>query len=106
MFALPHHVQSFESATAAKVRSAVRFYSPTKGLMTAVAANQWRLVETGLPTTIGWLPVKSGSAATFSSTSLNRISAVAKYEMQQDFSGKFGYISSGLRMLMVKKSFE
>ncbi|KAF8249610.1 glycoside hydrolase [Wilcoxina mikolae CBS 423.85] len=86
MFALPHHVQSFETTTAAKIKSALKFYSPTKGPMTAVAANQWRLVETGLPTSIGWLPVKAGAAATFSSASLNRISAVAKYEMQQDFS--------------------
>lgn len=64
-------------------------WSPTKGLMTAVVANQWRLVESGLPTNIGWMPVKSGSPATFSAANLNRISAVAKYEMQQDFSGRF-----------------
>lgn len=94
MFALPHHVQSFETTTAAAVRTAVRMWSPTKGLMTAVVANQWRLMEGGLPTDIGWMPVKSGSPAIFSAANLNRISAVAKYEIQQDFSGEFQIRSS------------
>ncbi|KAA8893496.1 endo-1,3-beta-glucanase Engl1 [Sphaerosporella brunnea] len=85
MFALPHHIQSFEATTAAQVQSAVQMYSPTKGIMTAVVADQWRLVETGLPTNIGWLPVKSSGSAVFSAASLNRLSAVAKYELQQDF---------------------
>jgi endo-1,3(4)-beta-glucanase len=85
MFALPHHVQSFEATTAAKIQSAVNLYSPTKGVMSAVIADQWRLTEANLPTNIGWLPVKSSGSAVFSAAALNKLSAVAKYELQQDF---------------------
>ncbi|KAI5816307.1 endo-1,3(4)-beta-glucanase [Pyronema omphalodes] len=86
MFALPHHLESFDSPTAGKVKSAYTLLSPTKGTQVAVVANQWTMIERALPISIGWLPVKEGAAATFSPAALNRISAVAKYEMQQDFS--------------------
>jgi endo-1,3(4)-beta-glucanase len=89
MFALPHHLESFDSSTAGKVKSAYTLISPTKGTQVAVVANQWTMIERGLPISIGWLPVKEGAPATFSPAALNRISAVAKYEMQQDFSGRF-----------------
>ncbi|KAI5845975.1 endo-1,3(4)-beta-glucanase [Tricharina praecox] len=85
MFALPHHVKSFESTTTAKLVSAVKLQSPAKGVMTAVVSDQWRLREVGIPNTIGWLPVRTGGAATWSAANLNRLSTVAKSELTQDF---------------------
>jgi len=85
MFALPHHLRSFETATAARLVSSIRLQSPTKGVMTAVLADQWRMREVGIPSTIGWLPVGTGGSAIWSAANLNRLSAVAKYELTQDF---------------------
>jgi endo-1,3(4)-beta-glucanase len=55
IWALPHHVSSFDSATASAL-TGMRLRSTTKGMMTAVVANSLTMVEPNLPTEIGWLP--------------------------------------------------
>lgn len=84
MYALPHHVASFDRATVGKTRTALKHNSPTKGAMTAIIANSWTMSETGLPTNIGWLPVKSGTAATFKASYLTQQAQIAVSEMAQD----------------------
>jgi endo-1,3(4)-beta-glucanase len=85
MFAFPHHVSSFELTTRSLMISTLRMASPTKGVMTAVVGNQWRMTEPSMPTNILWLPVKSGSAATFTAAKLTRMMQCATYEIGQDF---------------------
>lgn len=84
MYALPHHVASFDSATTGKLKTALKLNCPTKGTMTAIVSNSWKMVENALPTNIGWLPVKSGSAATFKAEYLTQMAAIAITEMAQD----------------------
>jgi endo-1,3(4)-beta-glucanase len=54
MFALPHHVQSFTSDTQRNVLN-ITLQTPTKGVATAVRADQWNLQEQ-LPTSMGFAP--------------------------------------------------
>lgn len=84
MFALPHHVASFDLVTAYYKKPALTLFSPTKGVMTAVVANAWTMTEPEMPTNIGWLPVKSGAAPTFQPSYLTQHSQIAVTEMAQD----------------------
>lgn len=88
MFALPHHLNSFTSTTRAAQRNTYQLTSTAKGMMTAVVSDRWFLTENSLPTNIGWMPVKSGTAPVFSSTSLNLLSSVARTEIAQDFNAQ------------------
>ncbi|KAI5810909.1 putative endo beta 1,3-glucanase, GH81 family [Peziza echinospora] len=88
MFALPHHVTSFEAATTAAVKTSYTLTSLSKGTMTAVVADQWRLREADMPTNIGWLPVKTGTAAVFPAAALTQLAAVAAQEIAEDFNGQ------------------
>lgn len=84
MFALPHHSNSFTDSTKAARRTDYKLTSLAKGMMVAVVSDQWRMREDNLPTKIGWMPVKSGSAPVFSATSLTQLAAVARAEIAQD----------------------
>ncbi|TLS25718.1 hypothetical protein PpBr36_07940 [Pyricularia pennisetigena] len=55
MFALPHHVKSFDERTAEGVTN-VTLASTTKGIATAVFAESFTMVEPDLPTDIGFDP--------------------------------------------------
>jgi endo-1,3(4)-beta-glucanase len=55
LWALPHHVSSFDSVTASAM-TGMQLRSTTKGMMTAVIANSLTMVEPNLPTDISWLP--------------------------------------------------
>jgi endo-1,3(4)-beta-glucanase len=48
MFALPHHIQSFDGGTSNRVVN-IQLQTPTKGIDTTIVANIWAMVET-LPT--------------------------------------------------------
>ncbi|TGZ80596.1 glycoside hydrolase [Ascodesmis nigricans] len=84
MFALPHHVASFNSATTGKLKMALKYNSPTKGVMTAIVSNSWTMIESSLPTNIGWLPVKSGTPATFKPEYLTLQGLIGVFETAQD----------------------
>lgn len=85
MFALPHHVQSFNGPTALNIKS-TRLQTTTKGMATAVVADSWTLLEPDLPTDIGfapWTPLHRN--ATRISTAANHvIKAIAQEEIRQD----------------------
>lgn len=55
MYALPHHVQSFNGPMALQVKS-LRLQTTTKGLASGVVADSWTLDEHNLPTDIDFAP--------------------------------------------------
>ncbi|ORY62572.1 family 81 glycosyl hydrolase [Pseudomassariella vexata] len=85
MYALPHHVESFDTNTY-KAVSKVQLQTTTKGLATAVIADAWTMVEPNMPVLMGfapWDPV-SGSKVNLKAASINSISAVALKEISQN----------------------
>jgi endo-1,3(4)-beta-glucanase len=87
MFALPHHLQSFSSATKRSVTS-IQLQTTTKGLATAVVADSWILVEPNMPIGMGfapWSPV-SGSQSSLSANAIAAILTAATNEVSQNMS--------------------
>lgn len=90
MFALPHHVQSFDASTAAAMRSTLQLQTTTKGIATAVVANSWTMMESRMPismTFLPWTPTQ-GSRGTLSAATRAQILAVAQSELSQDISAQ------------------
>ena len=83
MWALPHHIASM---TSGGVRNGVTLRSTTKGIMTAVVADSWTMVERELATDIGFFPWRPGCAApnTYSPQALNTIANSVAAEVAQD----------------------
>lgn len=85
MFALPHHVQSFDSSTTSALTT-VQLNTTTKGIATAVVADSWTLVE-DLPTTMGfapWSPSMATETVTLSSAAIAAIQDIAASEVSQN----------------------
>lgn len=79
MYALPHHLQSFDNTTSAKVQPQIQLQTPTKGAATAVIADCWTLEE-DLHPTLGfdpWSPDPNFRLAT--PLSLNAVQLIQKY---------------------------
>jgi endo-1,3(4)-beta-glucanase len=55
IFALPHHVASFDATTKKEMRT-YTLQTTTKGLATAVGGNSWTMVEPALPVDMGFAP--------------------------------------------------
>ncbi|KIX04096.1 uncharacterized protein Z518_07649 [Rhinocladiella mackenziei CBS 650.93] len=90
MFALPHHVQSFDSITQANVTD-LQLATTTKGNATAVAADYWVLEENDLPTSLGfapWRPAGSQSTIALSSAALTAIQNISATEASQNMSAQ------------------
>lgn len=87
MFALPHHVESFDDGTAARVTS-IHLRSTTKGNATAVIGDSWAMVEPDLPVDMGFAPwsATSGNVHALSPQAKKAIVEVAPYELQQNIS--------------------
>ena len=85
MFALPHHLQSFDSTTASLATS-IKLQTTTKGIATAVMADSWTLLEPSLPVDMGFAPWSPaiGTANKLSSTAIQAILSVATKEVNQD----------------------
>ncbi|ROW08321.1 hypothetical protein VMCG_03014 [Cytospora schulzeri] len=86
MFALPHHVQSFDPTTAAAVHSGLQLQTTTKGIATAVAADQWTMVEPRLPISMSFEPWTNsrGRTSQLSNAAKSKILEVARSELSQD----------------------
>ncbi|PMD46142.1 glycoside hydrolase family 81 protein [Hyaloscypha variabilis F] len=87
MFALPHHAESFSPQTASAATS-VQLQTTTKGLVTAVIADSWTMVE-NLPTTMGFVPWSPSTGAlvpSFSADTIQAILSVAQSEVSQNMS--------------------
>lgn len=85
MFALPHHVASFDDGTKGCATD-LKLQTTTKGVATAVVADSWTMVENDLPTNIGFLPwsPETGSDATISDGAKQAINEVAQTEIAQN----------------------
>ncbi|CAK7201452.1 endo-1,3-beta glucanase [Sporothrix eucalyptigena] len=87
MFALPHHLASFDSRTRAAVQYNVAMETPVKGTARAVLADTWTMVEPELPVSMGFLPWDPRTRQTVSTMSAavrGTISQVARQELTQD----------------------
>ena len=85
MFALPHHVASFDDATREKVTE-VKLQTTTKGVATAVLADSWTMMEKGLPVDIGfvpWVPTV-GSVGLSSTEAKDFVHNIAQQEISQN----------------------
>ena len=105
MYALPHHVASFNAATKSKVKT-MKLQTTAKGTAVLVAGNVWTMTETGLPTGMGFAPwdsAKGGSRKALSAAAKRSIAPIALNEVSQNmiaqtdidsmyFSGKVSYI--------------
>ncbi|KZT24012.1 glycoside hydrolase family 81 protein [Neolentinus lepideus HHB14362 ss-1] len=87
MYALPHHVQSFDRHTASHVQSRMGLQSTTKGFMTAIVSDRWVMTETDLSSTVGFSPIDlAGSSALegLSASAKQIIRRTATEESKQD----------------------
>ena len=89
MFALPHHVQSFDGATAA-AKTNITLQTTTKGLATAILANQMTMVEPSLPVSMGFAPwtPSHGTVRTMSAGTIQAINNAATIELAQNMTSQ------------------
>ena len=85
MFALPHHVQSFDSSTSDR-KTPITLRTTTKGMATGVVGESWTMVEPNLPKEMGFAPWSSasGSVGELSPAALQVIRGAAPSELSQD----------------------
>ena len=102
MYALPHHVESFDDATRAALQGA-QLQTTTKGVATAILADQWTMIEPAMPIAMTFAPWsrKTGSLTKLSANAKATIRGIAAKEVSQNmfdqanldsmyFSGKVG----------------
>ncbi|KAF4982297.1 hypothetical protein FZEAL_2046 [Fusarium zealandicum] len=88
MFALPHHISSFDSTTSSGVRD-YKLQTTTKGLATAVGGTTWTMVEPSMPVSMGFAPWSTTSGSKGLSTNAkNIIKPIAQLEISQDMSAQ------------------
>ncbi|KGO67124.1 Glycoside hydrolase, family 81 [Penicillium italicum] len=87
MFALPHHVQSFDNATQGRITD-IHLRTTTKGNSTAVIGESWTMVEQNLPIDIGFAPWSTtlGSVHELSAAAQHAILEAAPQELKQNIS--------------------
>ncbi|RAL67741.1 hypothetical protein DID88_008474 [Monilinia fructigena] len=89
MFALPHHLESFDDNTMCAVINGVQLATTTKGMATVVVADSWRLEE-DLPLSLNfapWSPSK-GSSNSISAAAISTIAKVAASEISQNMTAQ------------------
>lgn len=85
MFALPHHIQSFDRTTRGRVTD-IQLRTTTKGNATAVIGESWTMTESNLPIDIGFAPwsTTQGNVHSLSQAAQQTILQVAPQELGQD----------------------
>lgn len=89
LFALPHHLESFDDNTHSGVINGVQLATTTKGMATAIVADAWRFEE-NLPLDLNfapWSPSKRSSNA-ISSAAISTIANIAASEISQDMTAQ------------------
>ncbi|KAJ5678778.1 hypothetical protein N7462_007022 [Penicillium macrosclerotiorum] len=89
MWAMPHHVHSFDRNTSGRMTD-IHLRSTVKGNATAVIGEKWTMTEAGLPMDMGfapWSPTK-GNVHTLSEDAQRAILQIAPIELQQDMAGQ------------------
>ncbi|KAJ4411791.1 endo-1,3-beta glucanase [Didymella pomorum] len=92
MYALPHHVESFDQETRGAM-TGIQLITTTKGAATAVQADRFTMIEGDLPTTIGFAPwAKAANGAqggtenvNLAPSALQLVNAAGTSELRQDF---------------------
>lgn len=85
-WALPHHIKSFSNETSSGVQG-ISLTTTTKGNATAIVANAWTLIETNLPSSLGfapWDPATHLSRTSFSQAAMLAITAAASAEVSEN----------------------
>lgn len=85
MWALPHHVESFDHETAGFAQE-VHIPTTTKGLAKAMLATRWTMVEPHMPVNMGFAPFspERGSMGSLSEDAKAVVAVVAKNEISQN----------------------
>ncbi|PKS11474.1 hypothetical protein jhhlp_003238 [Lomentospora prolificans] len=85
MFALPHHVESFDLDTRSQA-TPLKMQTTTKGLATGVFGTNWTMVEPRMPLNMGFAPYTSEgeSREMLSEAAKSAIRVVAQQEISQD----------------------
>ncbi|KAL6917674.1 hypothetical protein ACHAP8_000421 [Fusarium lateritium] len=84
IFALPHHVSSFDATTTKEMRT-YSMQTLTKGMATAVGGNTWTMIEPSLPVNMGFAPWDPAKGSRGLSDNAKKIIApIAKSEVSQD----------------------
>jgi endo-1,3(4)-beta-glucanase len=84
MFALPHHLTSFDAATTASIRD-YKLQTPTKGVATIVGGTKWTMVEPSMPVNMGFAPWDPSTGSKGLSTKAKTtIKPIAQSEVSQD----------------------
>jgi len=92
MYALPHHIESFDDATKAALTD-MQLVTTTKGTAQAIVADRMTMVEPDLPASIGfapWVPSSSGGNGGTENTDLDEsvrvlVKSAGALELGQDF---------------------
>lgn len=91
MFALPHHVESFDSHTKNRTTN-LQLATTVTGIATAVVADYWILEEDELPTSLGFAPWRPAGSAqstqTLSAAAISTIQQIAAIEASQNMSAQ------------------
>lgn len=85
MFALPHHLESLDLSKGL-TKTRVKLWTTTKGMATGIIGDSWTLIESNLPTTIGFAPwdVISGSTKSIPAAAKKAINAAGASELSQN----------------------
>lgn len=91
MFALPHHVESFDEKTTAGLTD-IELVTTTKGTARGVVADAFTMIEPNLPSTIGfmpWVPSNDGNSGieigNLNDNVLQVVNRVGALELGEDF---------------------
>ncbi|KAJ5266506.1 hypothetical protein N7478_009314 [Penicillium angulare] len=89
MFALPHHVESFNRNTRGRITD-IHLRTTTKGNATAVIGENWTMTEQNLPIDMGFAPWSPhhGSAHSLSESAQQAILKIAPKELSQNMSAQ------------------
>ena len=91
MWALPHHIESFDSATSKSVVSSLQLVTTTKGMAIAVCTDQFTMIENNLPSEIGfapWIATSGESTKTLSSTAASAVVSAGAVELAEDMAAQ------------------
>lgn len=87
MYALPHHVASFDSTTSSGLTN-IQLRATTKGNVTAVVADKFTMVENNLPVNYGFYPWQDNNPKTLTPSAYAKIEAAAESELAQNMTAQ------------------